>query len=308
MIRLWRAAALAALGGLVNASPAAVDERYDYCVYQPPAPAQTYGFAHCASKQFGVKSIPMIFVVPDAHARAVVGSNGFTEDTMQKARDGDGPSSYLMGRLYAQAQDQEAALFWYHRGADAGDAQSMTTLGQYAQGAHKPGEADKWFRAAADKSNTLAMIQLGLMYGRGEYGATKDPEEAVRWYKRGAALGNIPCIRELANAYAKGEGVERNAAEALRLYLIAASKGDPLAEFALANLYETGDGITKNEAEAARWYRTVATDWTWKPAMIKLSAMYHDGRGVPKDEQQAEYWRAKSQEEPVFVIQTAPPK
>ena len=57
-------------------------------------------------------------------------------------------------------------------------------------------EAVKWFRKAADLGNDDAMWNLGRCYEKGE-GVEKNIDQAVYWYKKGAAKDNYFCKEAL---------------------------------------------------------------------------------------------------------------
>jgi len=50
-----------------------------------------------------------------------------------------------------------------------------------------------WYRKAAEAGSALAMSNLGVMYQNGAGGLPKDIDEARRWHKKAAALG-FPCV------------------------------------------------------------------------------------------------------------------
>lgn len=57
-------------------------------------------------------------------------------------------------------------------------------------------EAVKWFRKAADLGNDDAMWNLGRCYEKGE-GVEKNIDQAVYWYKKGAAKNDYYCKEAL---------------------------------------------------------------------------------------------------------------
>lgn len=296
-------------GGRVVAAEKGTDD-FDYCEYKPPTTA--YASVVCQTPK-GPKSISLITPKIDEQGHVRLGPSEFDAQTLAKARSGDGKSSYLVGQIYIQILDTPAAQYWFHRGADAGDVQSMISIGNYNDGGlviengvttvHRDmQEAVKWYRMAAEKGDALAMLKLGLLYTRGR-GIAADPAEGVRWFKQAVDAGNLPSMRELAACYAQGNGVKKDMAEAIRLYRLPAEKNDPIAAFSLAEIYEVGSGAAKDEAEAARLYR-IAAGWGDKKAMLKLSEMYHDGRGVPKDESAAQAWRQKSEAKFTMTVQS----
>jgi TPR repeat protein len=79
------------------------------------------------------------------------------------------------------------------------------------------------------------MSNLGAMYANGA-GVTKDPTEAVSWYRKAADAGDTQGMNNLGIAYLNGVGAPRDKAEALRWYRKAADLGDDRAKASLRAL------------------------------------------------------------------------
>jgi TPR repeat protein len=98
--------------------------------------------------------------------------------------------------------------------------------------------AQLWYRKAAEQGFTLAQVNLGDLYLRGQ-GVDQDYEAAVRWFRRAAASaetqtgqldrGTLLALVNLATLYRYGWGVEKNEDEASKLRWRAEAGG--LAEF-----------------------------------------------------------------------------
>jgi TPR repeat protein len=65
-------------------------------------------------------------------------------------------------------------------------------------------------------------VGLGAIYGDGRV-VPRDAAEAVRWYHRAAAHGNVRALYALAIAYQTGWGVPQDLREAMRWYRLAAA-------------------------------------------------------------------------------------
>ncbi|HEY3706182.1 MAG TPA: tetratricopeptide repeat protein [Terracidiphilus sp.] len=87
---------------------------------------------------------------------------------------------------------------------------------------------------------------------------------------------------ELAEAYMKGQGVQRNPSLAAYWYEKAARNGDPAAEHQIGYLYSAGLGVPRDQIRAAHWYQLAASSGL-PTARVNLGVMYLYGRGVPKD-------------------------
>ncbi|MFI0778247.1 tetratricopeptide repeat protein [Streptomyces sp. NPDC021212] len=81
----------------------------------------------------------------------------------------------------------DAALPWWARAADAGDADASRTLAQCHKDRGDFAEAERWYRTAADRDGGCAFGLARLLQEAG------DPAGAEEWYGRGAALGSVAC-------------------------------------------------------------------------------------------------------------------
>ena len=117
--------------------------------------------------------------------------------------------------------------------------------------------------------------------------AARNYNEAVRFYRMGADLGNGPATSNLGKLYYDGTGVAKDAAEAARLFRKAADLGVPAGMTNLASMYQTGVGLPKDDAEALRLYKKAA-DLGISDGLNGLGWMYQNGLGTAKDYSQAE--------------------
>ena len=53
------------------------------------------------------------------------------------------------------------------------------------------------------------MNHLGDMYNLG-FGVTKDPQQAMLWYRKAVASGNADAMRNVGSLYELGQGVGRD--------------------------------------------------------------------------------------------------
>ena len=72
----------------------------------------------------------------------------------------------------------------------------------------------KSLKALAEKGDTDAQFNLGVMYDKGDE-VTQDSTEAVKWYLKAAEQGHVEAQNYLAKMYDKGQGVEKDNAKAL---------------------------------------------------------------------------------------------
>jgi hypothetical protein len=101
-------------------------------------------------------------------------------------------------------------------------------------------------------------------------------------YQSGAKQGDLQSIRNLANCYLCGLGVEQNTGKAVELLTLATDKGDDVAALILANIYYTGSVVRKDYKKAVELYTKAAEQGNTK-AKILLAKMYYNGVGVKRD-------------------------
>ena len=118
-------------------------------------------------------------------------------------------------------------------------------------------EAVKWFRKAADLGEPNAQYNLGLCYYKGQ-GIKQDLEEAVKWLKKAAGQGLVFAQYNLGVCYYSGQGVKQDFKEAAKWFRLAADQEFPAAQYNLGFCYATGKGVKKNRAEAVKWFRRAA--------------------------------------------------
>ena len=94
-------------------------------------------------------------------------------------------------------------------------------------------------------AHPAALAKAGRMYELG-LGTPKNLDEALRYYREGAALGNAEARASLGRMYLTGTGVARDEDEGLRLMRQAAQQGDGAAIYLLASVFLDGEGVEKD--------------------------------------------------------------
>ncbi len=109
-------------------------------------------------------------------------------------------------------------------------------------------KAMKYARIAAERGNTDAMVDIGLMYNNG-LGVTQDYAEAVKWYRKAAEQGDAWGQNNLGNKYRDGLGVTQDYSEAVKWYRKAAEQGNANAQCSLGYMYEMkwGTALSKTK-------------------------------------------------------------
>ncbi|MBF0628376.1 MAG: sel1 repeat family protein [Magnetococcales bacterium] len=125
------------------------------------------------------------------------------------AEAGHTPSMTALGTLLDQAEENDAALGWLTKAANAGDAAGMLGLGALLLsgdvGKNRDKEGLAWIEKSAEKQHGPAVMVLAKILMAGKNGATVDPERALRLLQTSAEAGFIPAIKELARIYRTGD-------------------------------------------------------------------------------------------------------
>lgn len=116
-----------------------------------------------------------------------------------------------------------------------------------------------------------AQDYLGRMYIRGD-GVAQDATEAIAWFEKSAALGNVEAPADLADVYFFALGVPRDLTKALQWYRKGADRGSLHGTEQLAWCYLEGMGVTKDVDAARNLYMKMAqlgsVDGTYQYAWI----------------------------------------
>ena len=147
-------------------------------------------------------------------------------------------------------------------------------------------------RKAADAGHAEAQAVLASVLD-----ASDSDEEAVVYYRKAAAAGNLNGIFGLGTMLAAGEGVKKDVQEAKVLITRAAEGGHKQAIGVLAQVYIRGElEITEDERkgkEALKWI-TLAADDGFLVALEALEKAYRSGEyGLAVDPGKAELLKQK---------------
>lgn len=118
-------------------------------------------------------------------------------------------------------------------------------------------------QAAASEGDAEAQFALGLKYCS-KSGGLRDPEQAMRWYRKAADQDHAPAQFNLAMMFASGEGVPRDDAAALTWTRRAAEGGAAGAQYRLGSRYHRNsmDRLQMDEVEsrieAYKWFHLAA--------------------------------------------------
>ncbi len=207
---------------------------------------------------------------------------------------GLGPAAFggtAEGRAALQAGDFATALSELGAAARNGDpaAQNLyATMLKDGRGVGAPDAAAAvaWYRRAAEAGNADAQLNLGFMLFHGE-GVPRDRDSGLRWYEKAADAGLPAAQYNVAKVYWDGDGVARDPDKAKRLFKAAAEQGLAPAQFGLGVAL-----LSPPKADAAaafNWFSRAARQGE-APAYAKLAGMYLLGSGVAKDPVAAQTW------------------
>jgi TPR repeat protein len=114
------------------------------------------------------------------------------------------------------------------------------------------------YTIAAERGNAEAMVNLGVMFFKGQ-GTAIQKSKAIDWWKQAAAKGNEAAYIHLGGMYYEGAiGIPKDYKQAMEWYQKAALKNNPEALFMIGDMYEKGLGVPPNKTEALQWYRKSA--------------------------------------------------
>lgn len=143
-------------------------------------------------------------------------------------------------------------------------------------------------RSKAESGNPEAEAQLAQLYAKGE-GVTNSYVEAAKWFRRAVEQGNSAGQLGLGELYEAGQGVPKDLDQAVKLYRQAAEQGNADGQYTLAFMYESGRGVRQDHVEAANWFR-LAAEQGMALAQYDLGQRYNLGVGVVVDRAEALKW------------------
>jgi len=199
--------------------------------------------------------------------------------------------------------DAGAAAGYYKRAAEKGNTRAMVALGSllFKGGPNltaSPDETSRWYRAASDKGDSIGKVLLAECYRFGKGGVAMDYYQAVALLNEALALEpNDPkALDALALSYERGQGVKIDTRKAFELMERSAQLGNPNAMANLGTYYMRGVGMARPDPNKAGQLFKQAADLDNGPAMFYLAQCMELGQGAPKNPQEARnYYRAAAE-------------
>jgi hypothetical protein len=190
--------------------------------------------------------------------------NGVTVDTdaalqwfSKAAEMGDAEAMGWVGSIHyfgrGVATDMATARQWYLKAAEAGDADAMSRLGyMYFSGsgvAIDMGAARYWYLKAAEAGDAHSQQSLGSMLYK-----AGEIEEAERWVRKAADQGHVPSINWVSQLSVHRMLKEKRYDEALAILTTTAKEGSAWAEETLGWMYWGGHGVRKDRLRSIEHY------------------------------------------------------
>lgn len=195
---------------------------------------------------------------------------------LQAANAGDPVGMTLLGRLYHRgsgvAKSIDTARQLYTKAAPK-FALAYTFLGETYLESTNPVDHSRalpYFLNAASNGETQSMVQLAVMYARGD-GVTQNYANAAQWLDKAQQHGDLVASFQRGTLYHNGLGVPKSHTEAVALYRRAALAGYAPAQAALGMCYATGSGVAKNFSQAIYWLGLAAPTYPYAAAHLALA-------------------------------------
>ncbi|WAC49837.1 tetratricopeptide repeat protein [Asticcacaulis sp. SL142] len=139
----------------------------------------------------------------------------------EAARNGDGRAQYQLAQYHIKSwggltPDPAKIAHLLQQSADAGYGPSLTRYGVELRAQGKLDEALPWFRKGAARGDLEALYNLGEIYADPQNGELTDVIRAVTYFEEAANLGHVPSQLKYAYLCLAGQGLPRDPAEAYK--------------------------------------------------------------------------------------------
>ena len=207
----------------------------------------------------------------------------------------------LVGWHYYDKKDYRAAMDWFLKSADLGNANSMNMIGwlyEHGLGVNQEGiVALEWFLKGAEMGYPVAMNNYGWAFLKNDYAdelVNQEYADALDGYRRAAEAGDPVAMCNIGYMYDYGlGGLSTNDAIALEWYQKAADLGDARAMYGIGMIYQyMSVGVGRDFEKAMEWHLKAA-EFGNRDSMAQIRTMYQFGWGVDKNEEEAQKWSDK---------------
>jgi TPR repeat protein len=205
-------------------------------------------------------------------------------------------SQYALGQIYhygmGQDKDLKKAIKYYLMAANGGYAEASFKLGLIYSDDKGQDEdlkkAIKYFLMAGNGGYAKAFWFLGSIY-RDKRFDVFNPDKAFSFYMLGAELGDTNSYENLARAYERGEGVNRDIKKSVFWYMKALQSEDKDemsgAAYSLGSIYKYNSPEVSNSFDKAVSFFNIVIEEDDEgsyedAASYELALMYLEGHGV----------------------------
>jgi TPR repeat protein len=191
------------------------------------------------------------------------------------------------------ARDPVEAVRLHEILAEKGDLISMNNLGSIYFTGRGPVKRDavksaKYYKMYHEKGGKKGrpLLNLGVLYRDGD-GIERDLDQAISWFEKDVAEGNLDSHKSLAQIYHFEEYGRRDAEKLLYHYKKAGEAGLGECFNTLGRLYETGEVLAKDDTNAVTYYlRAAEANDPW--GLYNLGVLNEFGRlGLKQNPEQA---------------------
>ena len=209
--------------------------------------------------------------------------------------------SYCYRHGYGVEKDEEMAMEWDFQAAYNGHAEAQYEVAVHCERVKQEnsdyGDAKEYYLASANNGYVRAKVKVGLYYFHGAGGFEKDPETAVKWFRKAAEEDDYGEAQYyLGYCYQHGLGVEEDIEEAVDWYEKAAGNGSSSAQLLLGYMYMKGEGVDEDKERALELFTALA-EKDDKQAYFYLGLLYGDSSFSGSDYRQAVKWLKKAVDE-----------
>ena len=142
---------------------------------------------------------------------------GAVNEWKQDAEEGNVVAAFLLGHMYKSGngvvKSDRLALPYFLQAGEAGHPAAQVQAGLYFYNGNEDADIDQdyalagfWFDKAALQYSGEAQYYLGVMHRLGQ-GAPRDRVEGLRWLLLASNKVHVPAFLDLAEIFARGEGV-----------------------------------------------------------------------------------------------------
>ncbi len=208
--------------------------------------------------------------------------------------NGNADAQVMVGHILLRGEtgviDVDDAAKWFRSAAEQNHPDAFVALGEMSlrsQAGLRPSHARNWLVKAANLGRGDAMRVLADMYSKGS-GVPQDLEQSAKWLERANRHGDTRSARRMGDLL-----IETDPQEALNWYEKSAAKGDVEAAYIAALMYVENLDIRPNSQKAAILMRQAA-EGGLAAAQADYGLLVYQGAGVKQNTKRAAHWFAKA--------------